>query len=312
MLGHPDGTCLANRRSNRSTDKNGVSGTFGLLGTPRRARDKRVSKQLAEINQRMDIPGIRITGDVNGREFKMGLIFEIHPLIADYDDSKAYHPVVVGLACLHEVVGDDILEHTPSNWPKSDREEFWEGLLREVEKITVMLLPKPESQESVILSVNSTLKIPLEHWQPENRSAEIEKVAHALAQIGELAQLNVQSTKSMYDAHRQVVCPVCGWIHDAGFAQIKVAQHEVILLTGVLPEIVAVVHHAHEKGFPALSTKDDELLKICRGYGNPCKAFDDLRHRDDYKILFDTRKRGFISLRGAIGANRNKSEPSPE
>ncbi|MGO8682115.1 MAG: hypothetical protein ACLPYZ_00740 [Limisphaerales bacterium] len=273
---------------------------------------KRITKQLSEINQQMDIPGIRITGNVNGRKFDMGLVFEIHPLIADYDERKAYHPVVVGLAYFPRMVGSDIVEDTPSNWPKSDRAEFWEGLFREVEKITGLLVPKPESQGSVILSVNSTLKIPLEHWQPENRSAEIKKVADALAQIGELGGLKVESTKSISDIHHQDVCPVCGWVHDAGFTQIKTNQDEVITLGGILPDIVALIHRTHEKGLPALSTKDDKLLKICGGYGNPCKTFDDLKHRNDYKNLFDTRKRGFISLRGANGINRNKSEASSE
>jgi hypothetical protein len=219
---------------------------------------------------------------------------------------------VIGLACLQQMVGDEIVEKTPSTWPKSDRTEFWEGLLREVEKITGLLVPKTESRESVILSVNSTLKIPVEHWQPENRNAEIKKVADALAKIGELAQLNIESIKSIDDVHRQVVCPVCGWVHDAGFTQIKANQGEVITLGGILKDIVALVHHAHKKGFAALSTKDDKLLEICGGYGNPCKAFDDLKHRNDYKSLFDTRKRGFISLRGALGINRNKSEAGPE
>ena len=84
------------------------------------------------------------------------------------------------------------------------------------------------------------------------------------------------------------------------------------MLRGILPEIVALVHEAHEKGLPALSTKDDKLIEVCGGYKHPCKAFDDLRHRNDYKILFDTRKRGFISLRGAVGISRNKSEAGPE
>jgi hypothetical protein len=277
------------------------------------ADPKQVAKQLAKTDQQMDIPGIRFTGKVNGRKFDMGLVFEIHPLIADYDKKKSYHPVVVGLAILNaRLVSGEIVQDTPANWLKSDREEFWEGLLREMEKLTGLLIPKTESRESVILSVNSTLKIPVDHWQPENRSAEIKKVADALAQIGEVDGLKVESAKNIADTRCQVACPVCGWIHDAGFTQIKASQDEVITLGGILPDIVALIHAAHENGFPALSTKDDKLLKVCGGYGNPCKAFDDLKHRNDYKSLFDTRKRGFISLRGANGINRNKSEAVPE
>ena len=275
----------------------------------------RVPKKVLAQLDRMDIRGIRFTGDVNGRKFDMGLVFEIHPLIADYDQKKAYHPVVVGLAVLNgnaRLVGGEVVQDTPAKWPRSDREEFWEGLLREMKKLTGLLIPKSESQESVILSVNSTLKIPVDHWRPENRSAEIKKLADALAQIGELAQLNVESAKSIADVHRQAVCPVCGWMHDAGFTQIKASQDEVITLGGLLPDIVALVHRAHEKGFTGVSTKDEQLLKICAGYRHPCKAFDDLKRRDEYQRLFDTRKRGFISLRGALGINRNKSETGPE
>ena len=275
----------------------------------------RVPKKVLAQLDRMDIRGIRFSGDVNGRKFDMGLVFEIHPLIADYDQKKAYHPVVVGLAVLNgnaRLVGGAVVQDTPAKWPKSDREEFWEGLLRKLEELTGLLIPKTESQESVILSVNSTLKIPVDHWRPENRSAEIKKLADALAQIGEVDGLKVESAQTVGGAHLQDVCPVCGWIHDAGFTQIKTNQDAVILLGGILPDIVALVHRAHEKGFTGLSTKDEQLLKICAGYRHPCKAFDDLKHRDDYKKLFDTRKRGFISLRGALGISRNKSEIGPE
>jgi hypothetical protein len=37
------------------------------------------------------------------------------------------------------------------------------------------------------------------------------------------------------------------------------------------------------------------------------KAFDDLKHRHDYNILFDTHKRGFLALRGAHVTTRNHS-----
>ena len=107
-------------------------------------------------------------------------------------------------------------------------------------------------------------------------------------------------------------CPVCGWIHDAGLTQIKIAGADPISLSGLLPDIVRLVHRAHEKGLAGVSTKDDTLVKICGGYKHPCKAFDDLNQRAAYKLLFDTSRRGFISLRGAVGRNRNKSESNPE
>jgi hypothetical protein len=258
-------------------------------------------------NQRMDISGVRFTGDVNGRKFDMGLVFEIHPLIADYDQKKAFHPILVGLAILNgnaRLVRGELVQDTPATWPKSDRMEFWEGLLREMEKLTGQLIPKTESQESVIISVNSTLKIPVDHWRPENRSAEIKKVVDALAQIGEVDEFQVKPARGITAIQDQTVCEVCGWIHDIGFTQIKTDQGDVIQLGGILPDIVALVHRTHAKGLRGLNTKDEQLLKICGGYRHPSKAFDDLKHRNDYQLLFNTRKRGFISLRGADGINR--------
>ena len=106
---------------------------------------------------------------------------------------------------------------------------------------------------------------------------------------------------------RPLRCPVCGWIHDVGFTQIIPDAGEPIFLRGVLPEIVRLVHAAHERGEPALFVKNQKLIDCVGGYRHPCKAFDDLKHRTDYKRLFDTRRRGFIALRRTIGTNRNSA-----
>jgi len=140
----------------------------------------------------------------------------------------------------------------------------------------------------------------------------MKKVADALALLGELEEFQVKPTGNMAANQGQSICKICGWVHDAGFTQIKTDQGDGIQLGGILPDIVALVHRAHAKGLKGLSTKDEQLLKICRGYKHPSKAFDDLRHRSDYQLLFNTRIRGFISLRGADGINRNKSESNPE
>ena len=134
----------------------------------------------------------------------------------------------------------------------------------------------------------------------------------AQAQAGEVVAISVQPAGSPPAISPPAACAVCGWQHDAGFTQVRLDEAEVVCLRGVLPDIVALVHRTHERGLPALSTKDDELLEVCRGYMHPCKAFDDLKQRAAYKLLFDTSRRGFISLRGAVGRSRNQSEPGSE
>ena len=274
---------------------------------------KRVPKKLLESVQQMDIPGVRFSGDVNGRKFDMGLVFEIHPLIADYDRKIAYHPVVVGLAVLNAcVAGGEVVQETPANWPESDQEEFWEGLLREMEKLVALLIPKVQAEDSIILSVNSQIKVPASCWYPEHRSSTIKQIADLQSAAGELQGLSVQAAGNERAQIVQPACPVCGWMHDANFTQIRLPEGNAVSLSGVLPDIVRLVHQAHEKGFAKLSTKDDELINTCGGYRHPCKAFDDLNHQAEYKLLFDTRRRGFIALRGVAGTNRNKSETSSE
>lgn len=93
-------------------------------------------------------------------------------------------------------------------------------------------------------------------------------------------------------------CATCGWVHDARFHQIVIPGEPPVTLAGLLPKIVACVHAAHAKNQPSLSTKDDDLLRICGGYRNPCKAFYDLHEKRAYKALFDTSRRGLIALRG--------------
>ena len=100
---------------------------------------------------------------------------------------------------------------------------------------------------------------------------------------------------------------VCGWIHDAEFTQLRLKDGQTITLSGALPDIVRVVHRAHERGFVRVSTKAGELQRACGGYHHPSKAFDDLNQRASYKILFDRSWRGFISLQGVAGLGRNQS-----
>lgn len=269
---------------------------------------QRVPKRLLESQPQMDIPGIRFAGDVNGRKIDMGLIFEIHPLIADYDQKKAYHPVVVGLAVLNgnaRIVDGDFLQDAPATWTKVERKKLWDELLSNIENLAAALIPKPEAEASVILSVNSQLKVPESWWRPENRTATMKFIADAQGQVGEMVGFGVQEA-SFAGKQLTQTCRTCGWVHDAGFTQLRVGDDE-ISLGGLLPDIVQLVHRAHEKGLAGMNTKDEQLVKLCGGYRNPCKAFDDLGRRAEYKLIFDTRKRGFIALRG-----RNKSESNPE
>ncbi len=157
---------------------------------------KRVAKQLANINNLIDIKRIGISGDINGRKIEMSLIFQIHPLIATYDEKKAYHPITVGLFIEPQIVGNDIIERTPSDWPKSDRETLWQELLQEIDKISDRLIPKTESQTSEIFLINAKLEIPIASSNPEERNAAIKKIFENLSQAGQVQQISVQQARA--------------------------------------------------------------------------------------------------------------------
>jgi hypothetical protein len=118
---------------------------------------RRVAKQLEAIGQRMDIPAISFSGQVNGRKMWSGLVFEIQPLIIDYDAHRAYYPVTTGLAFEHRLAGNDVIALTPSGWPRKDREAFWDRVLRGVDESIERLVPKNETQSSIILLRNGEI-----------------------------------------------------------------------------------------------------------------------------------------------------------
>lgn len=145
---------------------------------------KRVARQLANIDDLIDIRRIGISGDVNGRKVEMSLIFQIQPLMVDYDVKKAYYPVTVGLFTEPRVVGHDLVTATPLDWPKKDRAALWEQLLREVAKLADKLIPQSESQNSTILTINAELEIPQIHSGTDAVNAVIQKTLKTLAEAG--------------------------------------------------------------------------------------------------------------------------------
>jgi len=127
----------------------------------------------------------------------------------------------------------------------------------------------------------------------EYRSVQQERTIAALAEVA-----SVKAEETRVRSEEKQRCATCGWIHDARFSEIVIPRKPPLILSGVPQAIFARVHAAHERKERFVSTKDDALLKLCGGYGHPCKAFHGLRQSAAYKALFDTSRRGFIALRG--------------
>ena len=164
------------------------------------------------------------------------------------------------------------------------------------------MIRQPVVAEAVAMRVTVELTASALVWESGIGARPARIITNALSQIGQVTKYTVEKIEDEKGIGKR--CAVCAWLHDYSFTQILDGKGAVISLRGRLPGIVRVVHQAHEKGFSELSTKNEDLVGACGGYHNPCKAFDDLKRRSDYKQLFDTSRRGFISLRRAVGINR--------
>lgn len=155
-------------------------------------------------------------------------------------------------------------------------------------------LPVPPSQASgpQFIRLNLSVDVPLDAVASKDLAAPVKEFVQKITQLG-----------GRLPTDRGGTCPVCGWIHDADFTLINLGDGEIIHLGGVLPNIVSLVHKSHANGLGGMSTKDAALLRACSSYLHPSKAFHSLKHSSDYQRLFNTRKRGFLSLGIPLGTN---------
>lgn len=141
------------------------------------------------------------------------------------------------------------------------------------------------------------VSIPAEIIRMPLSEEEYETVQQELL-IGVKSHGIARKTPERQRRRKAVTCLVCGWQHDANFTRVVIPGSKEIVLRGVMSEIVACVHQAHARGLAHLDIKDDRLLGKCGGYRHPCKAFNDLGESKAYKALFDTSRRGYLTLRG--------------
>lgn len=176
-------------------------------------------------------------------------------------------------------------------WTECEKLEIWPAEPLAVENIAAI------DSTAKCITTKSGVRMQADITRKQLAEAEYQIVQQERLLVAMSAHTGSQSPGNAGTAKR-TNCPVCGWQHDGQFTQIAILGKAAFTLSGLLPDIVACVHKAHEKNFPRLSTKDDSMLRVCGGYGNPCKAFYDLKQRDAYAALFDTSRRGFIALRG--------------
>jgi hypothetical protein len=233
---------------------------------------KHVKKQLARIGDLIDIKKIAMTEEVNGRRIELSLIFQIAPLIADYDQKKAYHPITVGLFIEPRVVENNIITTTPAEWPRADRQILWRQILQEVDTLTSQLIPKQEVQASIILLVNDGLEIrraindpkqieTAKRWitdldnADQRRSSESANLPR-LIQAVDRASASDEKGRALEELASQLFCGIPGFALDG--KRVKTQTEEIDL----------VISNASED--PKLRREDAIILVECKNWSSKC------------------------------------------
>ena len=167
---------------------------------------KRATRQLAKIDKLIAIRRVGVSRDISGHHIEISLVFQIHPLTIDYAKQRAFHRITVGLFIPPEAIGNDFVTKTPSDWSQSDIETLWKELFKEVDNIADQLIPKVESQNSIIYSVNinAQLDIPLTSLSPEESNAAIKKVFEDLAQGRQIREISVKPVEKSYTGQKEI------------------------------------------------------------------------------------------------------------
>lgn len=108
---------------------------------PEGASPEELQAAFEKLCQPFTLPGIGLTGDVDGSPFSGSAVVEVHPLVVDVDAEEAFYPVVGGLVLEGE--GADL-----SRWEEADRGSFWESLFKALDELAESVRKGGETGET--------------------------------------------------------------------------------------------------------------------------------------------------------------------
>jgi hypothetical protein len=103
------------------------------------------ARQLHEACGRVDVPRFVFSIVHRGQPVNLALIFQIHPLIADYDRKEAYHTIKTGLFFEPEIVDGEPITANPATWSPADREALWTSIVDQAAQLPDLLRQKRPS-----------------------------------------------------------------------------------------------------------------------------------------------------------------------
>lgn len=119
-----------------------------------------VKMQLAKVKP----PLVMIPMPAGKEGTDVAVIFEVHPLVINFDTKKAYFPLTIGLTIFTEPVN---IQDNPSpgwvqfaTWTQEEKENLWESLYAAIaQQLREMGPAKPAAIEKAVVVVNATMQM---------------------------------------------------------------------------------------------------------------------------------------------------------
>jgi hypothetical protein len=186
----------------------GISFGAGRIDYGDLEEGEEIGEEAAEQLAAIEEPLVFMPIELDGHRLRLITILEIKPPIADFDNKRAYFPILVGIAIQAdegEEITSDWIDKPWANfstWAKEDREVIWEPLHKLIEMSLEALgpIPKPEMIEAVI-SVNAEIKVVVEKGDEAKIQRAMAQAMNQLQSTGEILKLDIKLHEEQLTPH---------------------------------------------------------------------------------------------------------------
>jgi hypothetical protein len=157
---------------------------------------KNAQRELQAATRRM-VPAPKVEFMIDGHPITLTTILQVHPLVVDVGETKAYYPITVGFNLVPKARrGKNIMAlmaepwAQPAKWEKKDQDDFWSALFERIHAWGEELKPaKPAPVEEAVLTISAKLKIPFDPANKAGTHAAIDKIQRQLRKAGHVVEM---------------------------------------------------------------------------------------------------------------------------
>jgi hypothetical protein len=145
-------------------------------------------------------PALEFDASFDNDPAKIGVTFQIHPMIVDVRKKKAYFDLSIGLQITPEKFdGENPQKYpwlNPGKWKPEDRNQFWDQIFKAMEFLWKGLArPKTEIKEAIV-TLQATLRLPVNSANSITPTDLMKAFAEKLPEGGKIDQFQFKITDS--------------------------------------------------------------------------------------------------------------------